>query len=113
MTRFVRDSGIGVATVSRIDEMIGLFCRMQSLLKGSFAKETYNVIDPTDRSHPIQIKTKEGHGVEHPPPQSFKCGLCLVNNEIHRVHSFMDSAVCCSVLQCVAVCCSMLQYVAV
>jgi len=42
----------GVATVSRIDKIIGLFCRMLSLLEGSFAKETYNFIDPTDRSHP-------------------------------------------------------------
>ena len=43
----------GVATVSRIDEIIGLFCRISSLLSGSFAKETYNFIDPTNRSHPI------------------------------------------------------------
>ena len=33
--------------------MIGLCCRILSLLSGSFAKETYNFIDPTDRSHPI------------------------------------------------------------
>jgi len=31
-----------VATVSRIDKLIGLFCRIWSLLQGSFAKETYN-----------------------------------------------------------------------
>jgi len=30
----------GVATVSRIDKMIGLFCRILSLLQGSFGKET-------------------------------------------------------------------------
>ena len=34
--------------------MISLFCRIASLLQGSFAKETYNLIDPTNRSHPIQ-----------------------------------------------------------
>ena len=45
----------GVATVSRIDKIIGLFCRMLSLLKGSFAKETYNSIDPTNQSHPIGL----------------------------------------------------------
>jgi len=44
----------GVATISRIDEIVGLFCRILSLLKGSFAKETYNLIDPTNQSHPIQ-----------------------------------------------------------
>jgi len=43
----------GLATVSRIDYIIGLFHRIWCLLQGSFAKETYNFIDPTDRSHPI------------------------------------------------------------
>ena len=43
----------GVATVSRIDKSLGIFCRISSLLQGFFAKETYNFIDPTNRSHPI------------------------------------------------------------
>jgi len=43
----------GVATVSRTDKIIGLFCRILSLLFGSFAKETYNFIDPANQSHPI------------------------------------------------------------
>jgi len=30
--------------------VIGFFCRILSLLKGSFGKETYNLIDPTNRS---------------------------------------------------------------
>jgi len=42
-----------VATVSRINTIIGLFCRQWSCLQGSFAKETYCLIDPTNRSHPI------------------------------------------------------------
>ena len=45
--------GYGVATVSRIDEIIGLCCRISPLLQVIFAKETYNLIDPTDCSHPI------------------------------------------------------------
>ena len=36
----------GVATVSRIDQIL-------SLLQGSFAKQTYSLIDPTNQSHPI------------------------------------------------------------
>jgi len=36
----VASSRYEVATVSRIDKILGLFCRMLSLLKGSFAKET-------------------------------------------------------------------------
>jgi len=30
-----------------------LFCRILSPLQGSFAKETYNFIDPTNQSRPI------------------------------------------------------------
>ena len=47
----------GVATVSRIDKITGLFCSILSLLQGSFAKETYNCIDPTNQSHPIVSHT--------------------------------------------------------
>jgi len=43
----------GVATVSRIDKIIGLFCRILSLLQGSFAKKTCDLIDHTNQSHPI------------------------------------------------------------
>ena len=32
---------------------MGLFKTIQSLLQGSFAKETYNFKEPTNRSHPI------------------------------------------------------------
>jgi len=43
----------GVATIRRLLKILGLFCRISSLLKGSFAKETYNFKEPTNRSHPI------------------------------------------------------------
>jgi len=39
--------------VNRLLQIIGLFYRISSLLYGSFAKETYNFQDPTNRSHPI------------------------------------------------------------
>jgi len=42
-----------VALVSRIDKIIGLFCKRALLKRLHSAKETYNFIDPTDRSHPI------------------------------------------------------------
>ena len=45
----------GVASVSRIDYITGLFCRILSLLQGSFAKETCNCVDPTNWSHPISM----------------------------------------------------------
>jgi len=43
----------GVASVSKIDNFIGRFCK-RALEKRSYsAKETYNFIDPTTCSHPI------------------------------------------------------------
>jgi len=53
----------GVATVSRIDQIIGLFRRIASLLQGSFAKETYHFIDPTNRSKPITLWST--HSISH------------------------------------------------
>jgi len=44
-----------VATISRLLKMIGLFCRILSLLWVSFAKETYHFKEPTNRSHPIRL----------------------------------------------------------
>ena len=54
-TLLYRQLCYGVATVSRIDKIIGLFCRTASLLQGSFAKETYNFIDPINRSHSVHV----------------------------------------------------------
>ena len=42
-----------VATISRLLQMIGLFCRISSFLYGSFAKETYHLQGPTSCSHSI------------------------------------------------------------
>jgi len=43
----------GVATIGSVLKIICLFCRISSLLWGSFAKETYDLKEPTNRSHPI------------------------------------------------------------
>ena len=45
----------GVALVSSIDKMIGLFCKRALWKRQYSAKETYNLIDPTDCSHPIWV----------------------------------------------------------
>ena len=42
-----------VAMLSRLLQIIGFFCRIWSLLEGSFAKETCNFKEPTNRSSPI------------------------------------------------------------
>jgi len=47
----------GVATISRILKIIGLFCRISSLIQGSFAKEIYNFKEPTKR----EKKSDAGH----------------------------------------------------
>ena len=42
--------------ISRFDTFcLETFCRISSLLQGSFAKETYHFKEPTNRSHPISI----------------------------------------------------------
>jgi len=43
----------GVPPISSLLKNTGLFCRIASLLKGSFAKETCNFKEPTNRSHRI------------------------------------------------------------
>jgi len=52
-TYCVKWAQYGVATTSRIKKITCLFCRISSLLWGSFAKETYSLIDATKISHPI------------------------------------------------------------
>ena len=46
----------GVATISSLLQIVGLFCRISSRLWGSFAKETYHFKEPTNRSHPIYLE---------------------------------------------------------
>jgi len=78
----------GVATVSRIDKIIGFFCRIASLLLVSFAKETYNFIDPTNCSHPISILTR-GSGYIY---------VALLHRHVSRLHihvSFLHTYTCC------------------
>ena len=48
-------NGYAVATISRLLKIIGLVCRMSSILQGSFAKEACNFTEPTNRSHPIML----------------------------------------------------------
>ena len=45
----------GVDTISRLLKIIRLFCRISSLLQSSFAKETYNLKEPTNRGHPMIV----------------------------------------------------------
>ena len=44
-----------VPTISRLLQITGLFCRISSVLWGSFATKTYHFQEPTNRSHPICV----------------------------------------------------------
>ena len=44
-----------MATISRLLKIIDLFCRISSVLEGSFAKETYDFMEPTNCSHPVHV----------------------------------------------------------
>jgi len=48
-----RDMTYGVATISRLPKMIGLFCKRGLYKRRYSAKETYNFKEPTNRSHLI------------------------------------------------------------
>ena len=82
-----------MAAVSRINKIIGRFCRILSLLKGSFAKETYDFTDPTNRRHPIvNLPCGHPHDKIRAPALSVRGTVC--------------AAVCVAacVAECVAVC---------
>jgi len=56
--RYLARQAHGVALASRIDKIIGLFCKRALQKRQYSAKETYNFIDPTDRSHPIVVGSR-------------------------------------------------------
>jgi len=53
MEDIVRYVGCGVATISRLLKIIGLFCKRALQKRLYSAKETCNFKEPTNRSHPI------------------------------------------------------------
>ena len=85
-TEFAFCVSYGVATVSRIDKAIGLFCKISSLLLGSLAKEIYSFIDPTDHSHPIPAHA--GCTV----PWLICCARIHTTGWLHKLNSHPTSA---------------------
>ena len=43
----------GVAEISRLLKITGLFCKRSLQTRPTFSKKTYNLKEPTNRSHPI------------------------------------------------------------
>jgi len=68
---FVND-WYGEATISRLLKIVDLFCRKSSFWEGSFAKETYNCKEPTNRSHRIHMFKSHTH------TRIFKSSLSLL-----------------------------------
>jgi len=48
--------------ISRLLTIIGLFCRISSVLKGYFAQESCNFKEPTNHCHPIPCNTMRVDG---------------------------------------------------
>ena len=61
----------GVATISRLPKIIGLFCKRALKKRRYSAKETYNFKEPTNRSHPILALTSSLGGA----PEKDTAGL--------------------------------------
>jgi len=86
----------GVASVSRIDKITGLFCKRALQKRRYSAKETYNLIDPTDRSHLILL-----HAQYH---------LMSIHTYIHAyIHIYTHTYTCiyihiCTYFKCIRGC---------
>ena len=78
MSHTYRLDSYGVALVSRIDKMIGLFCTRALWNRQYSTKETYDVIDPTNRSHPICHASKHALLV-------YVAHLCMTYRVTYRV----------------------------
>ena len=78
-----KNKSYGVATISTLLRIIRLFCRISSLLYGSFTKQTYHFKEPTNCSHPI----------------AYVCGSLVTHVSV----CCSGSSLCCSVS---SVCCS-------
>ena len=83
----------GVAMISRLLKIIGLVCKRALIKRRYSAIETYNLIDPTDRSHPIY--------------------LLVASDAVGRVHVYMRVCVCVCVYVRVCVCVCACVYVCV
>ena len=67
----------GVATSSRLLEIIGLFCRIQSLLQGSFAKETKILSSLLLEATPQVCKYK----------RTYACACTCIYIDIYHTHT--------------------------
>jgi len=81
----VHCSSYGVALVTRIDKIIGLFCQRDLYKRRYSAKETYDFIDATERSHlrmvcELSVHHNGGRLSSLTPPRS------IMRNSSQNVH---------------------------
>ena len=124
----------GVASVSRIDKFIGLFCKRALQRRRYSAEETYNLIDPTNRSHAVSrphlkhadlgLTSNMLISVSPQTSRSLLKHACLIQTKEPSNHPSVSQCVavgylgvacvargywgvglCCSSLHCVAVVC--------
>jgi len=92
----------GVASDSKIDKIISLFCKRALRQRLYSAKETYNFIDPTNRRHPV-------HDLGEAPSSVWcvylfheLCGVYMcVTNSIFALHDLGEAP---SSVWCVFLC---------
>ena len=115
--------GVAVAMLSRLLKKICLFCRIQSLLQGFFAKETYVLMERPNRDYLISLI--KGPSKRHPQRSKKSCSWVAVELQLHDtayvswpvraelirrpVHKWCTCSdfwecVCVSVCVCVCVC---------
>jgi len=91
-------SNYGVATISRLLQIIGLFCKKALKNRRYSAKETYNFKEPTNRSHRIsRILTSERLDISYRIPTVSYIRLDIS----YRVPAFSNGNEDGNVTQCV------------
>ena len=97
-----------MATISRLLKIIGLVCRISSLFQGFFAKETYHLKEPTNRSHPI---THNRNSLQQTATRCDEHCNTLQHTATH-CNTLQHTAAHCSTLQHTATHCNTLQHTA-
>ena len=120
--RSVGGKTYGVASVSRLLKIVGLFCKRALWKRLNFSKETCNFKEPTHRSHPIltfvtwlvrcremlcSCQWRDAFTCVPRVKRKQMLARSAGEGETERLSTF--EICCCGALQCVAVCCSLLQ----
>ena len=116
-------SDYGVALISRMDKILGLFCKRALYKRRYSAKETYNFINPTDRSHPIMYRNPtigntlfgrmDGSCHTLPRVMSRVCMSHVTHtHNCYLYNKLQHAATRCNALQSTATHCSTLQHTA-